>query len=248
MSDKFGTAFFMGEIMKTNFLSKRILTLVAFLLAALSALLLFTAAPKQVTKADESQSGLILTFEITEANTTVNLGMVIGLTSCNWGDGTVDNSNSHTFIEAGTYIVTASDVTSIGEMSFYNVSYLTGVMIGNGVTSIGGGAFLDCSNLTEVTILATNPPTLSNDVFSNNLTAIYVPAESVDSYIGAEGWSEYETLIQPIQTPSSPANSAKTGSDVAGNGTGVIVLSTFVLIVSAVAIVAVIKLFGSRRH
>jgi hypothetical protein len=67
------------------------------------------------------------------------------------------------------------------------------------VTSIGGGAFSGCSSLTSITCEATIPPTLG---LSNNLssvTAVYVPAESVDAYKTAINWSYYADKIQPIQ-------------------------------------------------
>lgn len=297
--------------MKTIILSKRFSTIIVFLLAIISAVLLFTIAPKQVTKADEEENEVLATYTFTLINndteysvgcsntsvctkaeipseynglpvtsigsyafadcdslTSVTIPDSVtstgyfafaycdSLTSVTIGGG-VTSIDERTFSDCSslTSVTIPNSVTSIDSGAFYNCSSLTSITIPDSVTNIGMWAFDCCSSLTSVTIYASNPPVLQEEVFPENLTAIYVPAESMDSYIGAEGWSEYETLIQPIpvqennnETPANSVNSAKTGSDVAGNSTGVIVLSTFVLIVSAVAIVAVIKRFGLRRH
>jgi hypothetical protein len=56
--------------------------------------------------------------------------------------------------------------------------------------------------LTSITCNATTPPTLE-DAFAFENTdncPIYVPAESVDTYKAASGWSTYADRIQPIPT------------------------------------------------
>lgn len=297
--------------MKTIILSKRFSTIIVFLLAIISAVLLFTIAPKQVTKADEEENEDLATYTFTLINndTEYSVGcsnksvctkaeipseynglpvtsiggdafyFCTGLTSITIPDSvtnigacaflscssltSITIPDSVTSIEACAFnccsgltsVIIGNSVTSIGNSAFNGCTGLTNITIPDSVTSIGDWVFYNCSSLTSITIYASNPPVLQEEVFSENLTAIYVPAESVDSYIGAEGWSEYETLIQPIpvqennnETPANTVNSAKTGSDVAGNSTGVMVLSTVILLVSAVAIVAVIKRFGLRRH
>ena len=90
-------------------------------------------------------------------------------------------------------------VESIGAYAFQNCKSLESVTVGEGITSIGNVAFLGCSSLTSVTVRATTPPTLGGtSVFSNtpdNLV-IYVPAESVEAYKAASGWSSYSSKIQ----------------------------------------------------
>lgn len=123
-----------------------------------------------------------------------------------------------------------SSVTQIGNSSFYNNTNLTKfnsstngeLFIPNGVTilqpyvfqyctgftsaifpstitQIGTYCFANTTNLTTITLLATTPPTLGIHNFSN-VTAIYVPAESVDAYKTASRWSLYASRIQAIPT------------------------------------------------
>lgn len=98
-----------------------------------------------------------------------------------------------------TSITIPNNVTSIGDNAFYNCSSLTSVIIGNSVTSIGYGTFSNCTSLKSITCAATTPPTLGSHNDLSNVTAIYVPAESVDLYKSATNWSYYSNVIQPIQ-------------------------------------------------
>ena len=92
-----------------------------------------------------------------------------------------------------TSIIIPDSVTSIESYAFNYCSGLTTVTIGSGVTSIGKYAFNYCSGLTTITINATTPPSLgSSYVFPSNVKNIYVPADSVDDYKAASGWSEFE--------------------------------------------------------
>lgn len=102
-----------------------------------------------------------------------------------------------------TSINIPNSVTSIGVNAFSNCTYLTNITIGTGVTSIGNGAFYysgyGAAHKKTITINATTPPTLGTDVFYNtNLTAIYVPAESVETYKAASGWTLYADRIFAI--------------------------------------------------
>lgn len=79
-----------------------------------------------------------------------------------------------------------------------NGELLTSITLPASLTSIGFRAFKYCTSLTNVTCLATTPPGLGTYAFENcdALTAIQVPAASVDDYKAA--WSAYADKIVAI--------------------------------------------------
>ena len=91
-------------------------------------------------------------------------------------------------------------LTSIGGMAFWNCIVLKSITLPETLTSIGNEAFEYCEALTTVICLATTPPALGLNAFygCNALAAIYVPAESVDTYEAATYWSGYASIIQAI--------------------------------------------------
>lgn len=98
-----------------------------------------------------------------------------------------------------TSITIPSSITRIESYGFYGCSGLTSITIPNSVTYIGNYAFYNCTGLTYITVEATTPPTLQSNAFSNtNNCPIYVPAESVETYKAASGWSDYASRIQAI--------------------------------------------------
>ena len=97
-----------------------------------------------------------------------------------------------------TSIDIPSGVTSIGDGAIRFCQSLTSIDIPSGVTSIGRGAFYSCSGLTSVTVNAITPPTLGSEAFNGSTCPIYVPAESVEAYKTASGWSTYASRIQAI--------------------------------------------------
>ena len=111
------------------------------------------------------------------------------------------------------YIDIPDSVTTIGKYAFYRgyssyVSSKERIVIGSGITSIGDYAFGTSEKFSnvdnEITCKALTPPTLGTNAFydgtTNYISAIYVPAESVDAYKSATNWSTYASRIQAIQT------------------------------------------------
>ena len=111
-------------------------------------------------------------------------------------------SSAFNYCTSFTSITIPSSVTSIGGHAFQYCYNSTSLTIGNGITSIGDYAFQGCSVLTSVTVEAQNPPTLGSGIFGNNASGrkIYVPAESVNAYKAASGWSSYVSDIEAIPT------------------------------------------------
>lgn len=99
-----------------------------------------------------------------------------------------------------TSVTIPNSVTSINDNAFYYCENLESITIPNSVTNINYYAFQRCGRLTSVTVKATTPPTLGSNVFSGTPSSlvIYVPAESVDAYKAASGWSNYADKIQAI--------------------------------------------------
>ena len=103
---------------------------------------------------------------------------------------------------SGTTYTIPDSVTLIEELAFAYCYNLTSVTIPDSVTTIGEWAFSDCISLTSVYCKATTPPSLGDYVFKywdsgyvNIDCAIYVPAESVEAYKAASGWSDYAADI-----------------------------------------------------
>lgn len=91
-------------------------------------------------------------------------------------------------------------IGTIGGLAFYGCTALTNVDIPSGVTLLGSQCFGRCTALTSLTVRATTPPTVGFNALSgiNQNVVIYVPAESVETYKAASGWSAYASNIQAI--------------------------------------------------
>ena len=109
-------------------------------------------------------------------------------------------------------IVIGEGITEIPASAFYMEIGITDVKLPSTLTAIGMDAFGECENIETITSNATTPPTLAdagnedyvfyvpNEDWSAVLpiptvSAIYVPAASVDAYKAADGWSAYAAKI-----------------------------------------------------
>lgn len=94
------------------------------------------------------------------------------------------------------------NITSIGTEAFMNCKSLKSITLPSSIESVDGYAFYYCENLESVYCKAVTPPVANSKyylwgAFDGNAEnrVIYVPAESVDAYKSAEGWSEYADAI-----------------------------------------------------
>ena len=71
---------------------------------------------------------------------------------------------------------------------------MTSVVIGNSVTNIKSGVFDECYNLTKITCLATTPPSVYYDTFSNYNADLYVPAGCKSAYETTEYWENFNII------------------------------------------------------
>ena len=114
-------------------------------------------------------------------------------------DGTVMGSSDMANMPTGTSLELAEGITSVqGVINGYTTVSLPSTMSYLGVQEVIG------SSVTTLTCLAATPPSVQvNNLGGSNLTAIYVPAASVDTYKAAGGWSTHSSIIQAIPTPSA---------------------------------------------
>ena len=72
------------------------------------------------------------------------------------------------------------------------------IIVGSNVSNIKDRAFNTASTkLTSFTINTIVPPTIGSSIFSpnNSQLSIYVPAQSVNAYKTASGWSDFASKI-----------------------------------------------------
>lgn len=107
---------------------------------------------------------------------------------------------SFTDFKALKSVVLPDGLTSIESYAFLYCSALTSITLPASLTSIGFRAFRYCTSLKTVTCLAATPPGLGTEDFANcdALTAIQVPAASVDDYKAAQYWNYYADIIVAI--------------------------------------------------
>lgn len=93
-----------------------------------------------------------------------------------------------------------SDCTYFGNLTngiFQDCSSLISVILPNSIYNISDTVFNNCENLQMIVINAVEVPNLGDNAFltcSEDLV-IYVPAEAVETYKTAEGWSQYADII-----------------------------------------------------
>jgi uncharacterized repeat protein (TIGR02543 family) len=123
----------------------------------------------------------------------LNVGNLGGASYTNGSAGDALGSNRTKYVSLD---LSGSNITSIGDLAFYNCENLTGVTIPNSVTSIGAYAFYDCGNLTSITI-PNSVTSIGEYAFggctSLNLTWYYNPAVSIT----ADMQSYLKTVIIP---------------------------------------------------
>jgi hypothetical protein len=80
---------------------------------------------------------------------------------------------------------------TIGSNAFSSAKALTEIVLPASVTSINYQAFSDCTALKSITVKAVTPPTLDDSAFIGIASdaVFYVPAESLEMYNAALGWS-----------------------------------------------------------
>lgn len=148
----------------------------------------------------EKQTNVVIPDGITEINNCAFSGTTI--TSIAISDS-VTNIGQYACSSCPITSVTFgenSSLTNIG-MGAFNYTDISEIVIPAKVANIGSYTFENCENLVNITILNETPPSLEDPnalAGCSSLTAIKVPASSVDAYKAAYGWSEYTDIIVAI--------------------------------------------------
>ena len=115
-----------------------------------------------------------------------------------------------------TSVTIPNTVTSIVDYVFGNCSNLTSVTIPNNVTSIGFMAFVNCNKMHDIYSLNPEPPTCEATAFENIVKwycRIHVPAGTKQDYAIANGWREFETILEDAETSGITAPEIKECKD-----------------------------------
>lgn len=91
-------------------------------------------------------------------------------------------------------------IVTLTKYAFARWDSILTIDLGANCTTIEVAAFQYCYDVTTFICRATNPPTLggANLTTMKNLSAIYVPDASVDTYKNASNWSEKAEIIKPL--------------------------------------------------
>ena len=105
-------------------------------------------------------------------------------------------TSSNSLISGCKNTIIPNSITGIGPMAFYCCIDLTFIVIPNSVNSISDYAFNYCNGITSITSLATAPPFLGEEVFSDvSATPLTVLCGNVPVY-EASNWANYFTTIE----------------------------------------------------
>lgn len=147
---------------------------------------------------------IIATFIVTnDSATTKILYSTSGITSVEI-DGVVQTVATNYQLSVGSHEVKIglSNNTVTPQYMFNGCTTLHDVVLPSTIQTLSNGTFQALSAFYNITCYATTPPAFSNSPFryTSIRGVIYVPAESVDSYKSASGWSTWASRIQAIPT------------------------------------------------
>ena len=154
-------------------------------------------------KSQPSGDATIVVFNITEAETTIELKNLDGLTRIDWGDGEINSQLSHTYTAIGKYVCKIYGVTSFGLNAFNACSALKSIEFAANVITIGDRSFRNCTNLERV-VLGLNIQSIIFGAFFRDakLRSIVIPENC--STIGAQAFDSCTNLTIYCEVESKP--------------------------------------------
>ena len=88
-------------------------------------------------------------------------------------------------------------VVGIGANAFADNTSLQKITLPKTINKIGAMAFANCSALTTVIINSVKPPQVAENTFAGTDAMLYVPEDSYEKYLVADGWRNYDENIFP---------------------------------------------------
>ena len=116
--------------------------------------------------------------------------------------------------------VVPEGVTTIGKSAFEGCSTLESLILPSTITTLNARCFAIASNSCVITCYAATPPNADPLTFTGYKGKVAVPAESIDAYKTATGWSTVAEQIEAIATPTWPVTiDGVTYNSTTGSGT-----------------------------
>ena len=96
-------------------------------------------------------------------------------------------------------VIIPNSVNHIGTGAFLNCNSLKTITIGKNVKTLGDEAFMAIQNVEVINCLATTPPQVLGDnvfYYTNKNCQLNVPVGSKDAYKAADGWKDFNNIVE----------------------------------------------------
>lgn len=119
------------------------------------------------------------------------------LTSVTFGKNVTDIHSSAFSQTSLSSVTLGGKISRIYSDAFSYCPNLSNVIIGENVTEIYDAAFYNCQSLKKVEVKAIIPPKIQYNTFDRgNDIEFYIPAGSLDAYLAAEYWRDFNLILE----------------------------------------------------
>ena len=119
------------------------------------------------------------------------------LTSVTFGKNVTDIHSSAFSQTSLSSVTLGGKISRIYSYAFNYCPNLSNVIIGENVTEIYDAAFYNCQSLKKVEVKAIIPPKIQYNTFDRrNDLEFYIPAGSLDAYLAAEYWRDFNLILE----------------------------------------------------
>ena len=94
-------------------------------------------------------------------------------------------------------VILPDGIIDLGQYAFSGCIALKGIDLPSTLASLGSYCFAECSAVDSIICRATTPPSANGSTFAGvpEGTTVYVPGESIETYLAADGWSTFSTYL-----------------------------------------------------